>query len=118
MGLILVLTMGYTSHAHSLHLPPLRHTSHHPNDVAHQYCGHCHLFCRDLADLQRTVPRWQALRQAADDGAPPALLAWAFAQGYAYVRTLPDGRVLCVSGLTYGRARLHVGTHDDIVDAR
>lgn len=33
--------------------------------------------------------------------------------GTLFHRTLPDGRIVDVTPLTYGRARLHVGPADD-----
>jgi hypothetical protein len=47
----------------------------------------------------------------------PALVAFAREQGYAYVRQLPDGRLLAVGLMTFGKARLHLCTQRDIVDS-
>ena len=58
----------------------------------------------------RTVWYWRALRQMTDDGAPPALLGWALAQGCVYVRQLPDGRFLGVERHGAAGGSLWVGT--------
>ena len=43
---------------------------------------------------------------------PEALDAWRRVQGYTYARRLPDGSVVAVAPLTYGRARI---IHGDLL---
>lgn len=52
----------------------------------------------------------EARRQVAERDVLAAILAAAQAQGPYAERTLPDGRVLSVDPLTFGRARLHITT--------